>query len=158
MAADVVCAVLAENSLICPLSEHTEDEMVVERHGFSAAAAAGRAWLSQFVPGGEQAVWWDVAQQPPAMEAAGVSAETFRDSCRAHVTESALLLKAALRHGAGGAWPAGADGSSSRWDPKRTALVAEDLLLVDGFYGAVSTGQQHRRFLYCCCLGNGEDI
>ena len=32
------------------------------------------------------------------MAAAGVSADTFRDSCRAHTTASAALLGEALRH------------------------------------------------------------
>jgi hypothetical protein len=83
-------------------------------HGPTECAAT---WLRHFQPDGA-GLWWDVARQPAAMVVAGVPAAVFRDSCRAHLTESAALLRSALAARA----PA-------------LAALAEPLLAVDGFYG-----------------------
>ena len=64
--------------------------------GATATRRAADRWIRHFQPDGP-ASWWDVAQQPEAMAAAGVAQLTFRDSCRANVTASSLLLEAALR-------------------------------------------------------------
>ena len=88
--------------------------------GAQGAAATRRAadrWIRHFQPDGPE-LWWNVAQQPEAMIAAGVMQLTFRDSCRAHVTTSALLLGQALHDRA-----------------PTLAVAAAPLLEVDGFYG-----------------------
>lgn len=107
-----------------------------------AAAAKGRAacWIEHYMPDGPR-LWWDVAQQPPRMSAAGVSLATFRDSCRAHVSASASLLQAALSS-------RGACGEE-----------VSALLEVDGFYGQLmglfelySMGVRVGAHSLCCIL------
>ena len=101
LAAEVVVALLSE----------------VGADGEAATRRAADKWIRHFQPDGPTS-WWDVAQQPDAMVAAGVAQLTFRDSCRAHVTASSLLLEKALQERA-----------------PTLASSAAPLLEVDGFYG-----------------------
>lgn len=94
--------------------------ILLSEAGASGATATQRAaekWIRHFQPDGPLS-WWDVAQQPEAMIDAGVTQLTFRDSCRANVTASSLLLEKALHNRA-----------------PTLAASAAPLLEVDGFYG-----------------------
>jgi hypothetical protein len=101
---------LAAEAVVGLLSEVGAD-------GPAATRRAADRWIRHFQPDGP-AVWWDVAQQPEAMRAAGVTQLTFRDSCRANVAASSALLGEALRERA-----------------PTMAAAAAPLLEVDGFYG-----------------------
>jgi hypothetical protein len=101
LAAEVVATLLSE----------------VGAEGAAATRRAADRWIRHFQPDGPKS-WWDVAQQPGAMVVAGVTQLTFRDSCRANVTASSLLLGRALHARA-----------------PTLAVGAAPLLEVDGFYG-----------------------